>query len=51
MTRIPVIANVLEYNAAVAADVRKIVGPRVLTLNLISSPGAGKTTLIVPYAV
>ena len=46
MTRIPVIANVLEYNTAVAADVRRIVGPRVLTLNLISSPGAGKTTLI-----
>jgi len=46
MTRIPVIANVLEYNTAVAADIRKVVGPRVLTLNLISSPGAGKTTLI-----
>jgi hydrogenase nickel incorporation protein HypB len=46
MTRIPVIANVLEYNTTVAADVRKIVDPRVLTLNLISSPGAGKTTLI-----
>ena len=46
MARIPVVANVLEYNTAVAADVRKIVGLRVLTLNLISSPGAGKTTLI-----
>lgn len=46
MTHIPIIANVLEYNTAVAADVRKVVGPRVLTLNLISSPGAGKTTLI-----
>jgi hydrogenase nickel incorporation protein HypB len=46
MTRVPVITNVLEYNLAVAADVRTIVGPRVLTLNLISSPGAGKTTLI-----
>ncbi len=46
MTRIPVIANVLEYNIAVAADVRQVIGPRILTLNLISSPGAGKTTLI-----
>jgi hypothetical protein len=51
MTRTPIIANVLEYNLAVAADVRKVVGPCVLVLNLISSPGAGKTTLIVPYAV
>jgi hydrogenase nickel incorporation protein HypB len=46
MTHIPIVANVLQYNTAVAADIRKAVGPRVLTLNLISSPGAGKTTLI-----
>ena len=46
MTRIPVITNILAYNDAVARDVRQTIGPRVLTLNLISSPGAGKTTLI-----
>jgi hydrogenase nickel incorporation protein HypB len=46
MTRIPVITNILAYNDAVARDVRQAVGPRVLTLNLISSPGAGKTTLV-----
>ncbi|PKO22350.1 MAG: hydrogenase accessory protein HypB [Chloroflexi bacterium HGW-Chloroflexi-1] len=46
MTRIPVITNILAYNDAVARDVRQAIGPRVLTLNLISSPGAGKTSLI-----
>jgi len=46
MRHIPVITDILEYNSAVAADVRKAISPRVLTLNLISSPGAGKTTLI-----
>lgn len=47
MTRIiPVVANVLESNQAVAQDVRQAIGPRVLALNLISSPGAGKTTLV-----
>jgi len=46
VTRIPVITNILAYNDAVARDVRQATGPRVLTLNLISSPGAGKTTLI-----
>jgi hydrogenase nickel incorporation protein HypB len=46
MTRIPVIANVLEYNQAVADDVRRAVGARALTLNLVSSPGAGKTALV-----
>jgi hydrogenase nickel incorporation protein HypB len=46
MTRIPVITSILAYNDAVARDVRQAVGPRVLTLNLISSPGAGKTTLV-----
>jgi len=46
MTRIPVIANVLEYNQAVADDVRRAVGGRALTLNLVSSPGAGKTALV-----
>lgn len=46
MTRIPVVADVLESNRAVAQEVRQALGPRVLTLNLISSPGAGKTTLL-----
>jgi len=46
VTRIPVITSILAYNDAVARDVRQAVGPRVLTLNLISSPGAGKTTLV-----
>jgi hydrogenase nickel incorporation protein HypB len=46
MTRIPVITNILAYNDAIARDVRQAIGPRVLTLNLISSPGAGKTTLV-----
>ncbi len=46
MKRIPVIANVLESNRAVAQDVRQAIGQNVLVLNLISSPGAGKTTLI-----
>jgi hydrogenase nickel incorporation protein HypB len=44
--RIPVVADVLESNQAVAQDVRRVIGQRVLALNLISSPGAGKTTLV-----
>lgn len=46
MTHIPVIVNVLESNQAVAQDVRQAIGQNVLALNLISSPGAGKTTLV-----
>lgn len=46
MAYIPVVANVLESNQAVAQDVRQVIGRRRLALNLISSPGAGKTTLI-----
>jgi hydrogenase nickel incorporation protein HypB len=46
VTRILVVTNILAHNDAVARDVRQAVGPQVLTLNLISSPGAGKTTLI-----
>lgn len=44
--RIPVVADILESNQAVAQDVRRAIGQRALTLNLISSPGAGKTALI-----
>lgn len=46
MKRIPVVTNVLEYNQAVANDVRQAIHPTTLVLNLLSSPGAGKTTLI-----
>ncbi len=46
MTRIPVLTNVLEHNSAVAQDVRRAIGSRILTLNLVSSPGAGKTALV-----
>ncbi|MBN1889467.1 MAG: hydrogenase nickel incorporation protein HypB [Thermoflexales bacterium] len=46
MSHIPVIANILESNQAVARDVRRTLGGRRLVLNLISSPGAGKTTLV-----
>jgi len=46
MKRIPIVTNVLEYNQSVAQDVRRTISARTLVLNLISSPGAGKTTLI-----
>jgi len=46
MKRIPIVANVLEYNQSVAHDVRRAMGSHMLALNLLSSPGAGKTTLI-----
>ncbi len=46
MPTIPVIANILESNQAVARDVRQALGGRRLVLNLISSPGAGKTALV-----
>lgn len=44
---IPVIRNVLEANEKTAADLRNLfVREKVLVLNLISSPGAGKTSLL-----
>lgn len=44
---IPVVRNVLEANAKMADHVRGLLGGRgILTLNLISSPGAGKTSLL-----
>lgn len=46
MTRIPIVTNVLEYNQTVAQDVRQTIGSHILVLNLVSSPGAGKTSLI-----
>ncbi|MDO5537716.1 MAG: hydrogenase nickel incorporation protein HypB [Desulfovibrionaceae bacterium] len=42
---IPVVRNVLEANEKLAAVVRERV-KGILTLNLISSPGAGKTSLL-----
>ena len=43
--QIPVVRNVLEANEKMAAQVRgRLRG--ILTLNLISSPGAGKTSLL-----
>ena len=42
--QIPVVRNVLEANEKLAQVVRERVRG-ILTLNLISSPGAGKTTL------
>jgi hydrogenase nickel incorporation protein HypB len=46
MKRIPIVTNVLEYNQSVAQDIRRTIRSQTLVLNLISSPGAGKTTLI-----
>lgn len=44
---IPVIRNVLEANEKIAAHLRELFAARqVLVLNLISSPGAGKTSLL-----
>ena len=43
--QIPVVRNVLEANEKMAAQVRERLRG-VLTLNLISSPGAGKTSLL-----
>lgn len=45
--QIPVVRNILEANAKLAADIRNMLAAHgVLALNLISSPGAGKTTLL-----
>ncbi len=44
---IPVVRNVLEANDRVAADLRELFAQHgILVLNLISSPGAGKTSLL-----
>lgn len=44
---IPVIRNVLEANGKMAAELRVIFARHgILVLNLISSPGAGKTSLL-----
>ncbi len=44
---IPVVRNVLEANDAVAEHLRELFAKhKVLVLNLISSPGAGKTSLL-----
>lgn len=44
---IPVIRNVLEVNSKLAAMLKKqFADHNILTLNIISSPGAGKTSLL-----
>lgn len=44
---IPVVRNLLEANDTVAARLRELFArKRILVLNLISSPGAGKTSLL-----
>lgn len=44
---IPVIRNILEANDRLATQLRKIYADhRLLVLNLMSSPGAGKTSLL-----
>ncbi len=45
--QVPVIKNVLERNDNVAEELRKIFEEKnILVINLISSPGAGKTSLL-----
>lgn len=44
---VPVIRNLLEANDAIAGQLRGLFAARgILALNLISSPGAGKTSLL-----
>jgi len=44
---IPVIRNILEANSKIAGELRTLFARHgILTLNLISSPGAGKTSLL-----
>ncbi len=44
---IPVVRNVLEVNSKLAAMLKKqFADHNILTLNIISSPGAGKTSLL-----
>lgn len=45
--QIPVVRNILEANEKMASTVRqKLAANKTLALNLISSPGAGKTSLL-----
>ncbi len=45
--KIPIARNLLESNDAVAARLREDFAARgILTLNLISSPGSGKTSVL-----
>jgi len=45
--QIPVVRNILEANARIAADLKAFfAGKGILVLNLMSSPGAGKTSLL-----
>jgi hydrogenase nickel incorporation protein HypB len=45
--QIPVVRNILEANARIAADLKDFFAQKgILVLNLMSSPGAGKTTLL-----
>lgn len=45
--QIPVVRNILEANARIAAELKTFFADRgILALNLMSSPGAGKTTLL-----
>ena len=47
MAEIPVVRNLLEANERIADQLRKLYADRkFLVLNLISSPGTGKTTLL-----
>ena len=44
---VPVIRNLLEANTAIAGQLKKLFAEKgILALNLISSPGAGKTSLL-----
>lgn len=45
--QIPVVRNILEANARIAADLKDFFTKKgILVLNLMSSPGAGKTTVL-----
>ncbi len=47
MARIPVVQNILSANAALASDVRgRLDASGVFALNMMASPGAGKTSFI-----
>ncbi|MGE4552071.1 MAG: hydrogenase nickel incorporation protein HypB, partial [Desulfovibrionaceae bacterium] len=44
---IPVVRNVLEANDRIASDLKRLFDDKgILCLNLMSSPGAGKTTVL-----
>ena len=47
MVKIPVVRDILEANERIAAENRKIFNEnKVFVLNLMSAPGAGKTSLL-----